>query len=47
MKMGQLTNKQRTFIVEAFCQLGSLARTRDAFKEIFPEKEGLAITMIR
>ncbi len=46
-KMGQLTIEQRTFVVKTFYQLGSLARTREAFRERFPERQDIVIKTIR
>ena len=37
--MVQLTTEQQTFVVTTFHQTGSLQRTRDAFRERFPERE--------
>ena len=45
--MGQLTIEQRTFVVKTFYELGSLERTRHAFRERFSEREDILINAIR
>ena len=44
--MAQLTVAQRTFIVKTFFETGSLRRTRQTFRERFPERQTLSLKTI-